>query len=97
MIARIFLDDKSRDSWDYNNNYIYFNENDEETKLAIINILKNEDTSNLQVRRDLQEICTKSFSNNFSYERKNTYYFNELVSIARKIKLYLSKPIILKI
>ena len=60
-MAYIFLDDGYPDACDYDNNYFHFNENNPDTLARIINLTRNCDINDSQIKTELRSICRESY------------------------------------
>jgi len=80
MIVQIYLDDGSRDAWDYNNNYFYFNGKDKEIETITKNILNDNDIPMSDKRSLLKFYCAKSFDTTNSYNQRNINFLPNILS-----------------
>lgn len=87
MLVTIYLDDGTRDAWDYDNNYIYYDDNDKEIESVIMHILKDKDFSISEKKDLLDDVCSRSFNTKSSDDVKNNVFGYEFINTIYNIIL----------
>lgn len=94
MLARVFLDDGSRESDECDSNYFYFDAANQELEKKIFAVLRDLDTDNFHKRKLLRQLCDESLIDKLStrkisiaselyrgYLAQITYFCNRLMAI----------------